>query len=224
MRLPACSYSWIVIRTEKKMRDSKTGVLMKVPCNNCPNLVSCEGGNNICEKLEKVIGKSLDSKIKTGSLRMKMGRERRVPDKIQIEGQDLRDYEIEESGDEVDQESEKPEPETIWDQIESRNYKYVPPLDQKEYRLFKGYIDRAIPRRKKTIKIRFLAFTRCDSMANIARRANVSKQNVQKQFAAVISRMKELEIKEERFDVLRESRLTPKKLKEKLPVERGVAF
>jgi hypothetical protein len=193
--------------------------MLKDLCKKCLKFTSCE---EPCEDLEKLLPEPLDWETKGGKVIVKRGRENTEADLDKMRGDDLRDYEIEEVGNESGEGSEHTaRKETFWDKFDQNS---APPLNEKEYGLLRNYIDKAIPGRKKTIKNRFLAFMRCENMTNIARRSNVTKQNVQKQFVSIIARMSRFEFLADRFVELREKKLTPKQMKTRFLVEKWYAF
>ena len=199
---------------------------MNVPCKKCPKFASCD---RPCDAIDKLLLKPLDQKTKSGDIKIKGSKKKSTVDLAKIKGEDLRNHEIEETSldqeeDFSGQESSPPERETPWDQFIFGHPEVGPPLNEKEYKLLRGYILKAVPNRKKTIKNRFLAFMKCESIVKIARRANVKKQGIQKQFSGIISRMKDLKVTEVRFAAFQESGLTPLKFKKHFPIEKNFAY
>lgn len=210
-------------------------------CKKCKRSALC---TELCEEAENLVPKALDYKIQEDKRKMKRGRERTGVDLSRRKKKKKRgnyDYDVVDTGVAEDDEESDPiteieetsvaegdeesDPITAEGALWAQMSQSVPtPLDEKEYGLLRNYIDKAVPGRKTTIKNRFLAFMRCKNMTDIARRANVTKQNVQKQFASIISRMSKFEFLTDRFDEIRKGKLTPKQMKERFIVEKWYAY
>lgn len=52
-----------------------------------------------------------------------------------------------------------------------------------------GSLDTIIPSSQRKLKSRFISFMKCDTITNVAKRANVTKQSIQKQFQRIIRDM-----------------------------------
>ena len=58
-----------------------------------------------------------------------------------------------------------------------------------EIRKLRVSLDTVIPSSQRKLKSRFISFMKCDTIVNVAKRANVTKQSIQKQFQRIIRDM-----------------------------------
>jgi hypothetical protein len=143
---------------------------MKEHCYNCTEYSSC---TKICPELEK----SLEPKPKPI-------RRQKAP-KNSMEQEDSNEIALD-GNFQVDpgKQYEDVEPQEI-DFFQTIVAPRSIGLSEKELKIIRIYIDKAIPSNKHKLKRRFLAFLRCDTMVKIAKRAGVSSQNIHKQFKKI---------------------------------------
>lgn len=142
-------------------------------CSECPDRTTC---TKLCVAIKKLLPRDTPRKEIAVSEILRKGEKddekKDVPDIDKIRkikrGAD--------SGDLQDQEM-------VWNTGSYiADYEWI----EKDRKVFRQSIDKAIPYGQTKLKRRFYSFLGCESMADIAKRANTSKQNIQQTFKRVI--------------------------------------
>ena len=148
---------------------------MKTTCENCPDATRC---TKPCEELEKLVDEPADNYLErpmsdiVGPGSSEDEAETTVDDFIKIDpGRKFDDVE----DDDIEWTQTLPQPESA-------------DLNENEMKVLMEAIRWAIPRDNPKLRRRFNAFLKCSKIADIAKTANTTKQNIQKQFQSVIRR------------------------------------
>lgn len=137
-------------------------------CSECPRSASC---TELCDAIKKL----LDPEIKStkNDDRMTFLDPGEIEKNIKIDVgrkfEDIEDLNVEYLQTQVGPRSMGPSPD--------------------ELRIIRKYVDDVLRSDQKKLKGRFLSFLRCNSMVDIATRANVKKQAIYKQFYNIVKRI-----------------------------------
>jgi hypothetical protein len=135
------------------------------PCSTCPKFSECR---SICDQLAKLLPPGVSRKY---------SKETPVSQIPGISKEDIR---------QIDRGAIFGA-DTDWDVQWDAKPIFASDLTDKDCRKFNEQIDLVVGDGK--LRRRFKAFIKCDKMTDIARRANTSKQNIQKQFFVICKRI-----------------------------------